>query len=69
MSDDFAISSLALQFRYQWEIAPLSELFLVYTLNGYQSVADSSFGDLLDNAYQNPSNEDVVLKLRYRLGS
>ena len=69
VSDDFAISSLALQFRYQWEIAPLSELFLVYTLNGYQSVADSSFGDLLDNAYQNPSNEDVVLKLRYRLGS
>ena len=69
VSDDFAISSLALQFRYQWEIAPLSELFLVYTLNGYQSVADSSFGDLLDSAYQNPSNEDVVLKLRYRLGS
>ena len=68
-SDDFAISSLALQFRYQWEIAPLSELFLVYTLNGYQSVAESSFGDLLDSAYKNPSNEDIVLKLRYRLGS
>ncbi len=67
--DDFAISSLALQFRYQWEIAPLSELFLVYTLNGYQSVAESSFGDLLDSAYQNPSNEDIVLKLRYRLGT
>ncbi len=68
-SDDFAISSLALQFRYQWEIAPLSDLFLVYTLNGYQSVAESSFGDLLDSAYQNPSNEDVVLKIRYRMGS
>ena len=67
--DDFAISSLALQFRYQWEIAPLSELFLVYTLNGYQSVAESSFGELLDSAYQNPSNEDIVLKLRYRLGT
>ena len=69
VSDDFAISSLALQFRYQWEIAPLSELFLVYTLNGYQSVAESSFGELLDSAYQNPSNEDIVLKLRYRLGT
>jgi hypothetical protein len=68
-SDDFAISNLALQFRYQWEIAPLSELFVVYTLNGYQSVAESDFDDLLTSAYQNPSNEELVLKLRYRLGS
>ena len=68
-SDDFAISSLAVQFRYQWEIAPLSELFLVYTLNGYQSFADLEFDELFESAYRNPSNEDLVLKLRYRLGT
>ena len=68
-SDDFAISSLAVQFRYQWEIAPLSELFLVYTLNGYQAFADLEFDELFESAYRNPSNEDLVLKLRYRLGT
>jgi hypothetical protein len=68
-SDDFAISNLALQFRYRWELAPLSELFVVYTLNGDQSVADSSFSDLLSDAYRDPSNEELVVKLRYRLGS
>ena len=68
-SDDFSISSLAIQFRYQWEIAPLSELFLVYTLNGYQSFVDRDFDELFESAYRNPSNEDLVLKLRYRLGT
>lgn len=68
-SDDFAISNLAVQLRYRWEMAPLSELFVVYTLNGNQFAIDDSFTDLLTGAYQDPNNEQLVVKLRYRLGS
>jgi len=68
-SDDFAISSLNLQLRYRWEIAPLSELSVVYTLNGSQTVADGGFEDLFRDAYDDPVGEQLIVKLRYRLGS
>ena len=31
--DDFTVSRLTAQIRYRWEIVPLSDLFLVYTLS------------------------------------
>lgn len=70
-SDDFAISDLVFQARFRWEIAPLSDLFVVYTrasdigrgLNG------SSFSDLLDEAWDQPIGDQVVVKLRYRFGN
>lgn len=68
-SDDFAVSSVALQLRYRWELAPLSELFVVYTLNGDHRTVDDSFSGLFTDAYGDPSNEQLVVKLRYRLGS
>ena len=68
-TDDFAISRLNLQLRYKWEIAPLSELSVVYTLNGSQTVTNASFDDLLRDAYDQPVGEQLIVKLRYRLGS
>ncbi len=68
-SADFAISRVNVQLRYRWEIAPLSELFLVYTLNGQQSTTPMSFTDLFQDAYDEPVGEQFVMKLRYRLGS
>ncbi len=68
-SDDFNLSNLNLQLRYRWEIAPLSDLFVVYTLNGIQSIADDSFGELFDRAYREPTGEQLVVKLRYRFGN
>ena len=68
-SDDFAISSLNLQLRYRWEIAPLSELSVVYTLNGSERSSGGSFQDLLTDAYEDPVGEQLIVKLRYRLGS
>ena len=68
-TDDFAISRLNLQLRYKWEIAPLSELSVVYTLNGSESVVDASFDELLREAYRQPVGEQLIVKLRYRLGS
>src|SRR5690606_13130754 len=33
-SDNFAVSRMSFQARYRWEIAPLSDLFFVYTRGG-----------------------------------
>lgn len=69
-SDSFAISDLTLQLRYRWQIAPLSDLFVVYTRGGGlpDASTDESFGGLLGDAFSNPSQEALIVKLRYRLG-
>jgi hypothetical protein len=69
LSDDFAISDLSLQLRYRWEMAPLSDFFLVYTLNGRFEVTDEPFNELLSSAFDDPVVEQVTMKLRYRFGS
>ncbi|MGI1679038.1 MAG: DUF5916 domain-containing protein [Cellvibrionaceae bacterium] len=69
-SDDFEISNLNFQIRYRWEIAPMSDLFVVYTKNGY--ITDEyteDFQEMAENAYHKPVSEQLVIKLRYRLGS
>jgi hypothetical protein len=70
MPDDFAISRLTFQARYRWEIAPLSDLFVVYTRgsnlprNSFQS-----FQELLEQSWNDRIVDTVAIKLRYRLGS
>lgn len=66
---DFTISRVNVQLRYRWEIAPLSELFVVYTLNGEHTANTGSFDELFQEAYDSPVGEQLVVKLRYRLGS
>ncbi|MCP5179716.1 MAG: SPOR domain-containing protein [Pseudomonadales bacterium] len=66
---DFAISSLNLQLRYRWEFAPLSDVYVVYTLGGFSRAADVGFDDLLDRPMDEPDVEQLVVKLRYRFGS
>ena len=68
-SDDFAISNLSLQLRYRWELAPLSDLFVVYTLNGRREAQREAFDDLLSSTFEDPMAEQLTLKLRYRFGS
>ena len=70
-SDDFAISDLVFQARFRWEIAPLSDLFVVYTRGSDISRAlnGASFSDLLDQAWDQPIGDQLVVKLRYRFGS
>jgi hypothetical protein len=67
--EDFSISSLNFQIRYRWQIAPLSDVFLVYTKNGYDQTADASFSRIFQNAWEDPLGEQLVLKLRYRVGT
>ncbi|MDH5309618.1 MAG: DUF5916 domain-containing protein [Gammaproteobacteria bacterium] len=68
-TDDFSISQLNLQFRYRWQIAPLSDLFVVYTRADTGKRGLASFGDLFQDSWNNPLGDQLVIKLRYRLGS
>lgn len=67
---DFRISRLAAQIRYRWEIAPLSDLFVVYTRGG--NVTDEPMNDdfsgLFRSALTRPVVDRLVIKLRYRFG-
>jgi len=68
--DDFVISRLTFQARYRWEIAPLSDLFVVYTRgsnlpnNGFDT-----FQDLLERSWNEKIVDTIAVKLRYRFGS
>ena len=68
-TDDFAISRITAQLRYRWEIAPLSDLFLVYTRGSSHAVLDDEFSDLFRDALTDPVLDFFVVKLRYRFGN
>ena len=67
---DFAIGSLAFQIRYRYELAPLSELYIVYARGGFHSGINddglqnlgSTFSDALDNI----TADQFMAKIRYR---
>ena len=66
----FAISDLVIQTRYRWQIAPLSDLFVVYNRMGDLPGQGrrGRFLDLLDESLETPSEEGILVKLRYRFG-
>ncbi|MEQ8860553.1 MAG: DUF5916 domain-containing protein [Pseudomonadales bacterium] len=68
---DFSVSQYSFQARYRWEIAPLSDVFLVYTRQADLAAAlgDDSFTDVFRNAWDEPLQDVLVFKIRYRLGS
>ena len=69
---DFSISQMALQIRYRWQLAPLSDLFIVYTRFADQARRlddGAGFTDLLQDAFDEPLGDLFVVKLRYRVGS
>ncbi|MFT7128371.1 MAG: hypothetical protein ACI89U_000477 [Gammaproteobacteria bacterium] len=70
-SDSFSVSQYSFQARYRWEIAPLSDVFLVYTRLADQgaSLGDSDFSNVFTNSYDEPLVNIFVFKIRYRLGS
>ena len=71
-ADDFAISRMNLQLRYRWEIAPLSDLVLVYTNNAglpYSEAMGKGYGQLFTETFEQTTGENLVVKFRYRFGS
>ena len=77
-AEDFTISRLTAQLRYRWQIAPLSDLFVVYTRganlgNAYDlddplAIPRDGFGELYQDAFTEPLIDLFVVKLRYRFG-
>jgi hypothetical protein len=65
---DFSQSDTSLQIRYRYELAPLSEIYLVYTRGGFWDSEDTgdSPGQLWRNAWDNVTAERVLAKIRYR---
>ena len=69
-NSDFAISRLNFQFRYRWEIAPLSDLFVVYSKGAsHPDAQGESFLQVLSDTFDHPITEYFVVKLRYRFGA
>jgi hypothetical protein len=67
---DFVVNRMTVQLRYRWQIAPLSDLFVVYTRgsNVTDNTIDDSFDDLFIDALDDPVIDIFVVKLRYRFG-
>ena len=67
--DDFVISRLTFQARYRWQIAPLSDLFIVYTRgSNLPSNSFYTFQDLLEQGWNDRLVDSFAIKLRSRVG-
>ncbi len=69
-SRDFVINRMTVQLRYRWQIAPLSDLFVVYTRgsNVLGGRLDDGFDELFYDALTEPVVDFLIVKLRYRFG-
>jgi len=70
-NDDFSVSELSFQLRYRWELAPLSDLYVVYTrvADDVQALNRESFRDIFSEAWNDVFINALVVKFRYRFGS
>ena len=67
---DFTVSLLTAQLRYRWEIAPLTDLFLVYNRgNVLPNQVDSPFEDLFTDTLRDPIIDAFIAKIRWRFGN
>ena len=67
---DFNLGLLTTQLRYRWEIAPLTDFYLVYNLgNSISPLLVDDSGDLFNDSFKEPVIETFVAKLRYRFGN
>lgn len=68
--DGFSLSRMSLQLRYRWELAPLSDLFVVYQNRAaLAATGDRGFGQLFSDTFEETIGENLAVKLRYRFGS
>ena len=65
---DFSLSDTALQLRYRYQLAPLSDIFLVYSRGGYFDTDEADTGprNLLKQGWDGLQVESVIAKIRYR---
>jgi hypothetical protein len=65
--DSFSLRNLGFQVRYRRELAPLSDLYIVYGRGGYvlNNFSDDAFS-LLDQSFSLRDSEQLLIKLSYR---
>jgi hypothetical protein len=65
--NDFAMINFGLQVRYRYEIAPLSDFYLVYSRGGLERINDPSRStlDLLGESTSLKNADQILIKLRY----
>ncbi len=68
---DFNLRNLGFQVRYRYELAPLSDLFVVYSRGGFgfEENAGGSLGGLLGDAFSLRDSEQFLVKLSYRFSN
>lgn len=67
---DFSLSNLGFQIRYRYELAPLSDLYVVYSRGGLDEDNQSrSLADLLGDATSLRDDEQILVKLSYRFAN
>ncbi len=67
-SSDFSVSDTALQLRYRYQLAPLSNIFLVYSRGGFfaSERGDEGPRGLFQEGWDGLQVESVIAKIRYR---
>ena len=67
-SSSFSISDTAFQIRYRFQLAPLSDIFLVYSRGGFfgSDSGDKGPGTLLNEGWSGVQVESLIAKIRYR---
>jgi hypothetical protein len=67
-AEDFSLSQLGLQIRYRYELAPLSDLYVVYARGGELFALGQTLDmqDLWTDSLDNPTADRFFIKLRYR---
>ena len=65
--DDFSLRNLGFQVRYRHELAPLSDLYVVYSRGGYMlDEYSQGAGNQLRDAFSLRDSEMLLVKLSYR---
>jgi len=67
---DFSLANLGFQVRWRYELAPLSDLYVVYSRGGLaEDGVSRSLADLLGDATSLRDAEQVLVKLSYRFAN
>ena len=67
---DFSVSLLTAQLRYRWEIAPLTDLYVVFNRgNDLRIDGADDFSNLFSDVLDDPVINALIIKLRYRFAN
>jgi hypothetical protein len=68
---DFELSNLGFQIRYRYELAPLSNIYVVYSRGGFafDENGDRPVNGLLGDAFSLRDSEQFLIKLSYRFSN